>query len=111
MLYVATWIGGGRSHAYELRARAQRDWAEAVSENERARNLTETQGNHRFSPRPLLPRGPSAGVDWCAPILPGVLVAGSWHRAGPLWTEGGVKLVLYYGVGSMEFCTVIGWIA
>ncbi len=50
-------------------------------------------------------------MDWCFPLLPGVLITNSWYQCGPLFGKGGVKLVLYYGVGSMEILTMNGWIS
>jgi hypothetical protein len=53
--------------------------------------------------------GPATKVKWSFPLLPGVLVTDSWYSIGPLWAEGGVKLVFYYGIDSVEL-TLFGWI-
>lgn len=55
--------------------------------------------------------GPATGVDWCFPLLPGILITNSWYQCGPLFGKGGVKLVLYYGVGSLEILALNGWIS
>ena len=52
---------------------------------------------------------PSSRVDWCIPLLPGVLLADSSYHIGPLWAAGGPKLVVYYGFGTFEIPLPVGW--
>ena len=53
--------------------------------------------------------GPTSHVYWCFPLLPGVLLVDSDYCVGPMYAGGGVKVVLYYGIGSTEalhiFCS------
>jgi hypothetical protein len=54
---------------------------------------------------------PATGVKWCFPILPGILLADSYEFLGPLNAKGTVKIVLFYGTGSVVLCDLFGWIA
>lgn len=72
LLYAVTWIGGWITHARDLDACAARD------------------------------KGFNAGIAWCFPILPGILVADSGYTIGPKHANDGVKVVLFYGFGSVE---------
>jgi len=103
-LYLGTWIGGWISHAHDLRGRAEIDyrWFER-------RNLERQADGLDYHPIRLNPDGPSSSVNWCIPVLPGVLLVDSEISSGPMAARGGVKIVLYYGVGSMELCTLVGW--
>lgn len=53
--------------------------------------------------------GPKSAVAWCFPILPGVLLAKSSYNVGPLYAQGGQKIVIYYGVGSFTLLELVGW--
>jgi hypothetical protein len=109
-LYLLTWGGGWRSHAHELRDRAQRYWTEANQRDVTMSRLAASRG-FQHQPIELLPGGPVTNVDWCVPVLPGVLIADSSYRVAPLWGKGGVKVVLFYGAGSVELVTLWGWIS
>ena len=109
-LYLLTWIGGWHSHAQEIEARAYRRWTDASARAQEMARLAAADGEQR-RPIGLRQGGPQTGVDWCAPILPGVLICDSYYVIGPLWGRGGVKLVLYYGFGSVELLTLWGWIS
>lgn len=73
------------------------------------------EAEREFGARPkaigLHPGGPRYGVSWCFPVLPGVLLADSHYTLGPLGGRGGVKVVLYYGVGSTGLCTLWCWLS
>lgn len=106
-LYLATWIGGAQSHRQALRARAQECSDRGVTWNvERGRQAA--AGGRTYVPSRFRKGGPSAEVAWSFPAFPGILMVNSSCHVTPLWGEGGVKLVLYYGVGSVELLTLSG---
>jgi hypothetical protein len=109
-LYVATWVFGWYAHSCEIKARAQQLWITANQRNEKYAQLAAKTGED-FSPVELNTGGPRAGVDWCFPVLPGLLIADSEYVIGPVYGRGGVKLVLFYGIGSKELCFLSGWIS
>jgi hypothetical protein len=112
-LYLLTWVGGWLTHARELEARAHRYWNEAAARDREMEQFAAAEGLPRPTGRipHLREGGPVTHVDWCFPLLPGILVADSWYVVGPLYGKGGVKLVVYYGVGSVELVTLVGWIS
>ncbi len=105
--YALTWIFGWRSHAHEIEARAERLWLAADSKNREYATLASKTGEF-YDPIRLLKNGPATSVDWCVPILPGVLIADSSYVVGPLYGKGGIKLVILYGFGSSEYF-IAGW--
>jgi len=109
-LYLLTWVGGWSSHAEQLRAEAGATYrhAEHLKQGE-AGNVREDGGEYRTIR--LHADGPHAGVSWCIPVLPGILLADSYYSLGPLGGRGGLKIVLYYGAGSEELCMLWGWIS
>ena len=110
VLYVATWTFGWREHSREINARAKQLWITANQRNEKYAQLAAKTGEH-FWPVELNAGGPRAGVNWCIPILPGLLIVDSEYVVGPLYARGGIKLVLFYGLGSKELCFLSGWIS
>jgi hypothetical protein len=105
VLYAVTWVGGWITYERELKANTQAAYDRAVqTEIERAK----VQGGEP-NLRNLHKGGPVAEVDWCFPLLPGVLVVHSEHSTGPQSGTGGVKLVLYWGIGTAELVTLYGW--
>lgn len=111
VLYLATWVGGWITHSLAVKSDARRMWEEA---HERRRRMTEAYQKEGLAlppstSDPLLEGGPHAGVNWCVPLLPGVLLLDSSYVVAPLWGEGGVKVVLYYGFGTKEIAHVTGW--
>lgn len=64
----------------------------------------------KFHPIELRQGGPTSGVRWCVPVLPGVLLADSYYCVGPLCAAGGVKIVLYDGLGPVEVPTPWYWV-
>lgn len=87
--YLYTWIYGSACHSSEVRKYAVQLWS--VSEN---RNRSEPDTVELYQD------GPKSGIDWCIPILPGVLLADSYYSAGPLCGVSGPKLVFFYGFGT-----------
>jgi hypothetical protein len=78
-----------------------------MQEREEEARLT---GMRPFSVPLVHEKGPIFGVDWCVPLLPGVLLADSYYSVGPLYARGGVKIVVWYGVGSLEGPLIWGWL-
>lgn len=103
ILYVHTWIGGRRAHEQEMATRVASYYSAAVERNAELSSLG----------LPPLYRlragGPKSTVDWCVPILPGVLLTESSYTVGPLYAQGGQKVVIYYGVGSFTLLHLWGW--
>jgi len=109
-LYVSTWIGGWISHAQELRARAQTQYNSFEQLNREMNAGSGGAATDRDHVK-LRKGGPATYVDWCIPVLPGVLLVDSGSTFGPDCGWGGLKIVLYYGFGSKELCTLVGWIS
>jgi hypothetical protein len=100
VLYVATGIGGPRTHARQLQDKAQAAYLLAEQ------RVRDRGGLEQF----LLEDGPTYRVSWCIPVIPGVLLTWSGYSAGPLARgEGGLKIVLYYGVGTHEVWKRLLW--
>jgi hypothetical protein len=110
-LYLATWVGGWISHAGQLQANTEARYRAAKHRSEEY----EAEARNHGERVPIFARvhegGPSSGVSWCVPILPGVLLADSYSSVGPLNAQGGLKVVLWYGVGSVELCCLVCWVA
>ena len=108
-LYAVTWIGGWTAHARQLQESAERSYRFAQRENEEMEAQSRKDGLP-FHPIQLRAQGPFSKVYWCVPVLPGVLLADSAIYNGPLSACDGVKLVIYYGVGSVELPTPCYWV-
>lgn len=108
--YLVTWIGGWYAHQREMSALAQRLYKGAEANN--AQQIEwEREGRGKAMPIKLLPGGPKAGVNWCFPLLPGVLVVNSSYVVGPIFGKGTTKIVLFYGLGSITLVELWGWIS
>jgi hypothetical protein len=108
--YMLTWVFGVTEHTRELNTRAQRLWIDADGSN-REMALFAADKGLEFDPIELRSTGPRTAVNWSVPILPGVLLVDSEYVVGPLYGKGGVKVVVYYGFGSAELVTLVGWIS
>jgi hypothetical protein len=110
LLYAATWVGGWITHARDLEASA---WAKYRRAQERNAEwlADEPAGSEVPISLRLFEGGPATGVNWCIPILPGVLIADSYEVLGPLNGRGMVKIVVYYGPHSVVVCELFGWIS
>ena len=109
-LYAVTWVGGWIAHAEQLQERAQRGYEIAQRDNEEM-ELQSRKDCIPFHPTELRTHEPASRVYWCVPVLPGILLADSAIYHGPLSACGGVKVVIYYGVGLVEFPTPWSWVA
>ena len=111
-LYAITWIGGWITHARDMQCYVRRMYDNAqLRDREKAELLQKAGLTVEDTAHKYLKDGPKSGVDWCIPILPGVLLLNSWYVVGPLWGKGGVKVVLYYGLGTKEIAYLWGWIS
>jgi hypothetical protein len=97
-LYAVTGIGGYYSHADALAAEADERYA-----------FAEKRNRERDANNPLFATGPVTGIDWCAPIMPGVLIANSHQQIGPGFGGGSYKIIVYYGFGSTVLMKGGGW--
>jgi hypothetical protein len=110
LLYAATWVGGWITHARDLETSA---WAKyGRAQQRKAEWLADAPaGSEVPIYHQVFEGGPATGVNWVVPLLPGVLLADSYEVVGPLNGRGTVKIVLYYGTGSVVLCELYGWIS
>jgi hypothetical protein len=108
LAYSVTWIGGGIManqdviHRTELAyQRAQQINQERIAE---ARQLGIPPGLLIS----LHKDGPIVN-EWCLPLLPGILWRHWEASIGPMSGGGGSSLILFYGFGTTEFCSLGGW--
>lgn len=109
MLYAITWIGGFRLHSLALKKQAQ----SLYDESRKAKAETDVDRAHiGLAPyqSDLLPGGPVAIVNWCIPILPGVLIADSGYIIGSLRGGGGIRILVFYGSGLWDSEPIGGWV-
>jgi hypothetical protein len=108
ILYLVTWIGGGLTYSRNLSARAWSMSRAGIARDAQEAAWYKAQGipNPRTIPRTSAT--PTSRVNWCVPLLPGVLLADSEYHIGPLWAAGGPTLVVYYGFGTFEL-RIGGW--
>jgi hypothetical protein len=113
LLYLVTWVGGWCSHSKSIRSEAERIYRDAFEQMKREAEAVYQQEGRPLEAAefPLHPDGPVAWVTWCFPIAPGILIAESGYGVGPLWGQGGIKVVLYYGLDSREIGLISGWIS
>lgn len=110
LAYMLTWVFGWRSHSSELSERAGRLWLSAKQSNQE-QALLEARDGGTVYPIEIHANGPRTNVKWCFPVLPGILLADSGYSIGPLYGQGGKKIVVFYGFGSAELMTIFGWIS
>jgi hypothetical protein len=110
VLYLVTWFGGCERYSLDLRAK-DHDWYHACEERN-AKSIQEAaltgEGPYLIE---LYPEGPQTRVNWCVPVLPGLLLVDSDSVIGPMAGNGGAKLVLYYGAGTRKLALLWGWMA
>ena len=104
LLYGLTWVGGYYTHKRALSGFAQRLYVEA-------QDLERKQAALRGGSRITRDGGPFTRINWCVPVLPGILLADSEYTIGPRYGQGGLSILVYYGVGCLQFGPIIGWIS
>jgi hypothetical protein len=105
-LYLGTWVGGCRSYRACVQRQAQTEWESARQMNATAGAFARRCG---FCYEDIRPDGPVSKVNWCVPLLPGVLLADWDFVVGRLWAKGETMIVLYYGFGTMELVSLGSW--
>jgi hypothetical protein len=110
-LYFVTWLGGVIFYPSEMTARAKKEYDVALNAQARAAAKSEEEKMIVKRTPAAFPDGPKTDFHWCAPLVPGVLIVSSEYRIGPLWGQGGIRVVLFYGCGTYEMPLFIGWIS
>ena len=112
ILYAITWVGGWITYEIDIKATANKNYIAAQKGYQKMMEFSKELGlrvNDTIDH--LHKNGPKAGVDFCFPILPCVLLADSYSSIGPRNGESGVKIVLYYGLGTKELFSIWGSIS
>ena len=108
--YAFTWVGGVYSHERTLRNYAQGQRQEWIDRYQSGHASALPKGREVL-PMKVYYEKPRAGIDWAFPILPGLLVTQSWYVVGPLWGEGRIRLMFFYGSGTFDLFSVMRWIS
>jgi hypothetical protein len=108
LLYVWTWYGGYLFHSANLTSEANQAYSSIVEKHEKKVEEYKDVGlDYSFDIYDEIHRnGPRAGIDWCFPIIPGILIVKSYYSIGPSLGAGGVKIVLFYGAGTIELLPI-----
>jgi hypothetical protein len=109
-LYLVTWVGGCVQHSHDLESASWDRCRAAERSNLRQSEQAKVEGQMPHLVE-LRKDGPATNVNWCIPLLPGVLLIDSDSVIGPLCGNGGAKIVLYYGTGSLELGSLWRWMA
>lgn len=109
--YLVTWVGGWIAHVREMENLARQKYSRAEVHNAEAIEAERLNPIvDRAYPIELRREGPASDVNWCLPLLPGLLLADSAYFVGPMYAKGTTKIVVYYGVGSFTALELWGWI-
>jgi len=108
-LYIITWVGGYYGHSATLKRETEIRYENAKKADLEYAALAAKEGAKPLRPQ-VSKNGPISKVEWCVPVLPGILIADSYYVVGPLYGRGGVKIVVYYGFGSWASEPIWGWI-
>src|SRR6185436_15274280 len=104
--YLLTWVGGWLAYSRDLHHRTSMLLDDARQRNVESAEFFRDQGlpdrSIQINPQP------ASKVHWCVPLFPGVLLANSSYHIAPLWAEGGMKIVVYYGFGTLEI-PIFSW--
>jgi len=103
VLYVATWVGGARGYRRDFEKFAAEAHRYLVEEDKKWEKIG-AAGGMRPHMKLASPTGPHTKVEWCMPLFPGLLLVNSSYSAGPLWGEGGTKLIWYNGFRTGFIC-------
>jgi hypothetical protein len=98
LLYLIAWVGGWITHALTWQAQLQATWRSNKRYHEKKEELARQWGSEEYlqivkedRAARLWPDGPIASVDWCLPLLPGVLLSSTHAEVGPLAGGGNVQ--------------------
>lgn len=111
LLYVITWIGGHRTHSINLQKHAAQLYVGALFKNKEMSDMASSEGLEEPPPIVVRKDGPKSKVKWSIPIVPGILLVNSYYVIGPLYAEGGTKIILYYGISSKVICYLTKWMS
>jgi len=108
VLYVWTWYGGYVFHSEDLTSEATEAYYSNVEKHEKKIEEYEIVGlEYSFNIYDEVHRnGPRISINWCFPIIPGILIAESYYSIGPSLDAGGTKIVFFYGVGTIDFLQI-----
>ena len=106
LLYAVTWAGGWYFHVLEISGEADTRYETAEMQNDQLAHSPPHEGDATIR---LRSGGPYSCVSWCVPLLPGFLLVESDYVVGPVYGEGGVKLILFYGIGTETLFNFWGW--
>lgn len=106
-LYAVTWIGAAIVYPRDMADRANEEYARAQAAQ---RGNAQSIRDGRSAPA-AFPDGPKTAFRWCVPIAPAILLVSSDYHIGPLWGHGGIRLVFFYGIGTVETGPLFGWIS
>jgi hypothetical protein len=109
--YAITWAGGHFTHYRKLASHALRSYEAAQKRNDEMSAFANENKLPNHKPIELRENGPKSEVKWSFPLLPGIIVANSYYVNGPLWAEGGTKLIVYYWISSAVICKLKKWIS
>ena|ERR1035437_4522193 len=105
-LYAATWIGAALVYPRDMARRAHEEYAIALA----AQQKLAVEVGRPVRPA-AFPEGPRTEFRWCVPIAPALLLVSSDYQIGPRWGHGGIRLVLFYGIGTVETGPLVGWVS
>jgi hypothetical protein len=118
LLYLATWVGGWITHARQWKAQEQALWERGEQRVREKEEMALKLGGpavaaevKEYNKMTHWPDGPKGGVNWCVPLLPGVLLSSTELSVGPLAGCGDLNLVVYYGFGAAIVGSMRTWLA
>ena len=111
VIYLVTWIGGLIVYPRDMARRAQEQHSYALDAQRKLAERSEDMRKFVAEHPAASPAGPTTEFHWCFPLLPAVLVVYSDYNIGPLNGNGGLRLVLYFGTGTIETPAFIGWVS
>lgn len=107
-LYAATWAGPTLQFSASESRRAAAEYQRAESLQRRQDAECQRVPSDLCVVRVAFDRGPRSHAV-AVPLLPLVALVLSGYSAGPLWGEGSLKLVLWYGVDSIQLGELFSW--
>ena len=108
LLYVWTWYGGYVFYSADLTSEANKEYSSIVDKyKKKAEEYKDVGLEYSYNIYDEVHRnGPRASIDWCFPIIPGILIAESHYSIGPSLDTGGINIILFYGIGTIELFPV-----